>query len=100
MKAVLDDTNLTLIFEESLLSTDVQRLRMQYLQILEQAGPVTSITADIAQVAMIDSLGLNFIIGLYNDSREKRCVFRLSGASPSNMKLFELVNLQEHVTLG
>ena len=100
MKAALENAKLTLIFEESLTSTTVQRLRKQYLQALEEAGTVGAITADISQVAMIDSLGLNFIIGMYNDARRLGCAFQLSGASPANKKLFELVNLQEHVPMN
>jgi len=97
MKALLDDKNLILKFEESLISTTVKRLREQYLGFLAQTQRIHSITFDISQVDLIDSQGLNFIIGIFNETQKNGIAFRLAGASPANKKLFELVNLQEHI---
>ncbi|HNX04333.1 MAG TPA: STAS domain-containing protein [Opitutales bacterium] len=100
MNAVIEDSHLILRFEEALTSTTVHRLRMQYLQTLEESAGITAITADISHVSMIDSQGLNFIIGIFNDSKTRNFVFKLTGASQANRKLFALVNLQDHIPIG
>jgi anti-anti-sigma factor len=97
MKALLDDTNLILKFEESLISTTVKRLREQCFASLAQSQRPGSVTFDLSQVDMIDSQGLNFIIGIFNDTQKDGIAFRLVGASQANKKLFALVNLSEHV---
>ena len=99
MKAVIEDLNLLLTFEESLTSTTVQRLRQQYLLTLEEARSINSVVVDISHVVMIDSQGLNLIIGMFNDAQKGGRSFKLAGASPANKKLFDLVNLQDYVTL-
>jgi len=97
MKALLDDSNLILKIEESLISTTVRRLREQYLEILGQSQRPASVTLDISKADLIDSQGLNFIIGIFNETQKSGISFRLAGTSPANRKLFEMVNLQEHV---
>lgn len=100
MNAVIEDSHLILRFEEALTSTTVHRLRMQYLQTLEESAGIHAITADISHVSMIDSQGLNFIIGIFNDARPRGLAFKLTGSSPANRKLFALVNLQEHIPIS
>jgi anti-anti-sigma factor len=100
MKALLDDNTIILKFEESLISTTVKRLRQQYIESLDPSSEINSVTFDIAQVDMIDSQGLNFIIGVFNEVQKKGMAFRLVGVSQANKKLFELVNLQEHVPIA
>lgn len=97
MKALLEDTSLTLRFEESLLSTTVKRLHQQFSEIKEQTPQISKVIFDISQVEMIDSLGLNFIIGMFNEAKKCGTEFRITGASQANKKLFELVNLNEYV---
>lgn len=100
MKATIEDSHLTLSFEEVLTSTTVQRLRRQFIQALDEAASVLCVNADISQVEMIDSQGLNFIIGMFNDARARGKDFRLCGASEANRRLFAIVNLQEYVNLS
>ena len=97
MKALLDDSNLVIKLEESLLSTTVRRLRQEYLEALGQSPNPTSVTFDLSLAEMIDSQGLNFIISVFNDTQKNGISFRIVGVSQVNKKLFELVNLQEHV---
>jgi len=97
MKAEKEDLTLTLCLEENLTSTTVQHLQKQYLAALEKHESIACVTADISQVEMIDSQGLNFLIGLHRDASASERSFRIIGASPMNRKLFDMVSLCEHI---
>jgi len=100
MKAVLDNNNLKINFEESLISTTVYKLRQSCQHELLHNPDVNAVKVDLAQVEMIDSLGLNFLVSFFNDVQKSGRDFEVTGVSESNRKLFELVNLQEHMRLG
>jgi anti-anti-sigma factor len=100
MNASTEETNMVLHFGEALTSTTVLSLRLQFLSLLGQCSGVETITADLSRVPMIDSQGLNLLIGMYQDAREKGLSFRITGASEANRRLFALVNLQDYIPLG
>jgi anti-anti-sigma factor len=91
---------MVLHFGEALTSTTVLSLRLQFLSLLGECSGVETITADLSHVPMIDSQGLNLLIGMYQDAREKGLGFRITGASEANRRLFALVNLQDYIPLG
>lgn len=100
MKTHRDNDNLNISFEESLVSTTVVRLKQACHQELTNQTDVHSVKVDLSQVEMIDSLGLNFLVNLFGDVQKNGWTFVISGISEANRKLFELVNLQEHMKLN
>jgi len=90
-----DDVPLSLIFEEDLTSTTVKGLQRQCMEALDKAGDAARVVADIGKVEMIDSQGLNFLLGLYQDAHAHNRQFKVTGASPANERLFSFVNLRD-----
>ncbi|MFA5257023.1 MAG: STAS domain-containing protein [Opitutales bacterium] len=99
MKAEKEDLTLILHMEEDLTSTTVEHLQKLYLAALDKLVPVACVTANITQVEMIDSQGLNFLVGLHRDACANDRMFRICGASPMNQRLFDMVNLGEHLRM-
>ena len=99
MKVNAEDLTLTLVFEEDLISTTVKQLLPQCRQAMQEDGAVQTVIADVTKVEMIDSQGLNFLLGLYQDAGKHQAAFRVVGASPANARLFEFVNLKDRFGL-
>jgi anti-anti-sigma factor len=95
MKSDLTKDILTLRFEEDLISTTVKRLGVEWNALVSAVGANQLIVADLSEVEMIDSQGLNFLISLYKDITERCGLFKVTGASPTNQRLLEFVNLTD-----
>lgn len=95
MKDHLDDLTLTLTCEEDLISTSVKDLLLFSRRAIAGAPAASTLIVDLSQVEMIDSQGLNFLIGLYQEAEKAGKSFRVTGASPANQRLFSFVNLKE-----
>ncbi len=100
MRYSKDDLTLTLHFEENLISTTVKELQAECTRVLDESGEPARIVADLAEVEMIDSQGLNFLLGLYQDAHDHNRQFHVTGASPANQRLFAFVNLSERFGLA
>jgi len=90
-----DESRLVLRFEEDLISTTVKKLLVSCRHAIEISSDVGTVVADLSEVEMIDSQGLNLLITLYKDAQDARKDFSVCGASPANAKLLAFVNLQE-----
>jgi anti-anti-sigma factor len=95
MKQHLVDLTLKLTFEEDLISTTVKPLLLKSREAIAGASEASTLLIDLSQVEMIDSQGLNFLIGLYQEAEKAAKSFRVTGASPANQRLFSFVNLKE-----
>ncbi|MES2310128.1 MAG: STAS domain-containing protein [Verrucomicrobiota bacterium] len=66
---------LTLIFEEDILSTNVDRLKDQIDKIMElppiKSGGIQKILFDMKSVKMVDSMGLNLLVNLVKSEKNK-----------------------------
>ena len=100
MKKRQDELTLTLIMEEDLISTSVKDLIVRCRTAIEEAAGIATVVVDLSKVEMIDSQGLNFLIGLYQDAEKAKLSFRVVGASPANERLFSFVNLSERFGLA
>jgi anti-sigma B factor antagonist len=90
-----DESRLTLRFEEDLISTTVKKLLVSCQHAIEISADAGTVVADLSEVEMIDSQGLNLLITLYKFSQDMHKEFAVQGASPANAKLLAFVNLQE-----
>lgn len=100
MKAALNNNDLIIHFEEPLISTTVYGLQQACQSELALNTDLNAVKVDLSRVEMIDSLGLNFLVGLFGDVQKRGGCFEVTGVSESNRKLFELVNLQAHIKLN
>jgi anti-anti-sigma factor len=66
---------LSLVFEEDILSTNVDRLKDQIDKILElppvKLGGVQKVLFDMKLVKMVDSMGLNLLVNLVKSEKNK-----------------------------
>ena len=95
MKHKLENSELIIVCEEDLLSTNVESCIKQAKEALTQASGVSKLIVDLEGVNTIDSQGLNFLVGLYQESRSLEWGFSVKEASPSLVQLFKFVKLDE-----
>ncbi len=85
----------TVFVEEDLLSTSVDRLLSEWKGLLEKAENLGSISVDISKVNIIDSRGLNLLIGFYKECMKRQWSFRVVGCSKDIKRMFSLLKLSE-----
>jgi anti-anti-sigma factor len=81
------------VFEENLLSTNVQSLRKSLLEQLTAASQLQGVVADLSSVSQIDSQGLNLLVGLYRECQRRGVSVKATGASVDIVRLLGYVNL-------
>jgi anti-anti-sigma factor len=92
MKVDNASENLTFLFEEDLLSTNVQALGTAMLPHIN-AGDKKSCVLDLLNVKMIDSQGINLLIAAYRACAKVGRVLRLTNVSAEQRKLLAYLNL-------
>lgn len=64
---------ITLVFEEDILSTNVDRLKDQVDKLLElpqiKSATISKLVLDMKLVKMVDSMGLNFLVNLVKSQK-------------------------------
>lgn len=94
MKTSTEENQTFIHFEEDLLSTNVQELRSE-LKIICEKIEGSNLIIDLSKCKIIDSQGLNLLIGLYKEAVNKQCKFKVTGASTANLRLFSIFKLKE-----
>ncbi|MFZ5806158.1 MAG: STAS domain-containing protein [Verrucomicrobiota bacterium] len=89
------DTEWIIVVEEDILSTSVERLLVEWKKMLEQASELKGVCMDINKVNIIDSQGLNLLIGLYKECVKRAWHFRVTGCSKDIKRMFSLLKLTE-----
>lgn len=89
------DTEWVIVVEEDLLSTSVDRLLSEWKKLLDQAAEIKGVCLDITKVNIIDSQGLNLLIGLYKECVKRTWAFRVTGCSKDIKRMFSLLKLTE-----
>jgi anti-anti-sigma factor len=92
MKVETATENLTFLFEEDLLSTNVQSLGIAMLPHIN-AEDKKPCVLDLTQVRMIDSQGINLLIAAYRACAKVGRVLRLANVSAEQRKLLTYLNL-------
>lgn len=68
MKALLEDNRLVLQPETDLIASRIEQLRMEVLAQLKRHPGAEAVVLDAAGVEIVDSLGVNLIIGMYRQA--------------------------------
>ncbi len=95
MKQKTVESELIITMEEDLLSTTVRSCLTQAQKLLEEVEGVDALNVDISHVNTIDSQGLNFLVGIYQECYSRGWTFKVSGATASHKQLFQFVKLSE-----
>lgn len=86
-------TTLKINISTDITSTSAQNIQDQLVKLFQSLQNITAIELIIEKVDFIDSMGLNLLIGIYQQCQKQALSFKISGASPANIQLFTFVRL-------
>lgn len=95
MNTKQDNDGLVICVEEDLLSTVVDRLLAEWKGLIEKTESPGNVAIDISKVNVIDSRGLNLLIGFYKECMKRNWPFRIVGSSKEIKRMFALLKLTE-----
>ena len=95
MQHKISDAEMSITFEEDLVSTSVKEYLSRCKEILAGQKNLKKVVADIGKVKMIDSQGLNLLVGLYQECNKRKLAFQITGTSPSLKRLFDFVKMSD-----
>jgi anti-anti-sigma factor len=87
MKARQDNNTLILIPEEDLVASSIEKMRDSLLDELKKYPDVKNVVLDATGIMVVDSLGVNLIIGLYRQTKAESKSFEIIGAGEKFMKV-------------
>ena len=87
MKARKDNDTLILIPGEDLVASSIDKMRDSLLDELKKYPDVKNIVLDVSGIMVVDSLGVNLIIGLYKHAKSESKTFEITGAEEKFMKV-------------
>lgn len=96
MKAVLENESLILVPETDLIASKIEELRDFFANELEDHPDAGRIILDVQGIDLVDSLGVNLIVGLYREVTDASKEIEIVGASKNFMKVagfFRLTSL-------
>lgn len=99
MKTHTAEDTLHITFSSEILSTNVQTLRPELMQAIDQAEGITSVVADLAEARIIDSMGFNLLIGLFRECEKRRLNFHVINPSEEVLRLIKFLNLTDRFGL-
>lgn len=87
MKAHTDNGTLYLVPEGNLVASSVENMRDFFMKELRQHTDAERIVLDVRDIDIVDSLGVNLIIGLYRQSLSESRSFGVTNAGDRFMKI-------------
>ncbi len=95
------DQTLQLNYPGDVLSTNADKIRAEVLALLE-TGPVksagwTTLVLNLTTAKMIDSVGLNLIVGLYKEAKKRGAKTSALIRSPNVQRTFAFTRLDAHI---
>lgn len=93
--------SLHLFFPGDVLSTNADNLQREFLTLIETT-PVktagwTTLILDLSSAKMVDSVGLNLIVGLYKEAKRRGAKTRALVTSPHIRRTFAFTRLDTHI---
>ncbi len=93
MKCEVKGDELVAEMDETLCAVNVKALYDEFKSWFSGAQNFTGLVVNLGRVTVIDSLGVNLLVGLYKECRKNNKVFRVIEPSPAIRRLFELYKL-------
>ncbi|OGV41252.1 MAG: hypothetical protein A2X46_01660 [Lentisphaerae bacterium GWF2_57_35] len=96
MKYEFAGTDLLIVPDNPLAAATINPLHKELTRLFADAGRFQNVVVDLSGVSILDSLGVNLLVGLYKECRKLNKPFRVTGCSPSIRRLFDLYKLTEY----
>jgi anti-anti-sigma factor len=93
MKIRKEGTTLTLIPESDLTASRIEEMRDYFSVQLKQHSDFTHIRLDADGIGVVDSLGVNLIVGLYREAMSKSATIDIVGAGENFIKVANFFRL-------
>jgi len=87
MKAYAKDGALYLLPEENLVASRIEDMRNFFMAQLKTYADEKSVVLDVADIGVVDSLGVNLIIGLFKHVSSESKSFKIVNAEEKFMKV-------------
>ena len=87
MKTKVDGNKLFLAPEADLVASSIEDIRDYCLAQLEENPDVSKVVLDVGGIEFVDSLGVNFIVGLYRQATSNNKAVEIIRAGKSFMKV-------------
>jgi len=81
--------------EENIVSTTVQELLEEFRKLFDKGVGSPTLRLDLGAVRIIDSQGLNLLIGLYRECERKEVALQVTNASEETRRLFRMFKLNQ-----
>lgn len=95
MKHSIQDQVCNVIFEGDVVSTTVQSLRRVFVELFPKFEGIKDLVLDFKEVDIVDSQGLNFLIGLYMECEKRQIGLKITRCNSNNRKLFGIFKLDK-----
>lgn len=95
MKKTYEDNTLTIYMEEDLVSSGASKVLETWKSWLSECTETPDIVVDIEQAKIIDSEGINMIIGLYRECTTQGRSFQVINPTAENLRLFGILKLSK-----
>lgn len=93
MKAFEKNGTLFLVPESDLIASQIEDIRSFIMQQLKTNHQVQQVTLDVKGVGIVDSLGVNLIIGLYKELSAESKTFSITNAGKKFMQIVNFFHL-------
>ena len=93
MKHEISGTDLVIIPDDPLAAATVKSLHEQMAQYFTDPGKFQKLVVDLSGVKVVDSLGVNLLVGLYKECRKHGKAYQVTHCSPPIRRLFDLYKL-------
>jgi anti-anti-sigma factor len=93
MKIRKQGTTLTLIPESDLTAGKIEELKDYFIAQLKEHSDFTHIQLDAGGIEVVDSLGVNLIVGLYREAMSRSATIEIIGAGENFIKVANFFRL-------
>jgi anti-anti-sigma factor len=93
MKHEFMGNDLLIIPDDPLAASTINPLHNQLLSFFSDPTRFQKVIVDLSGVQIIDSLGVNLLVGLYKECRKHGKAYIVTGCTPSIRRLFDLYKL-------
>ncbi len=99
MKAYPEGETLVLVPEQDLIASSIEELRIFFLEQLKEHDGQQTVVLDVKGIEVIDSLGVNLIIGLYKETSANGKEIKIVNAGEKFMKVANFFRFPSILTI-
>ncbi len=96
MRAYVEDNTLYIIPESDLVASKVEELRDGILTELKKEDPAKHVIFNVKSIDIVDSLGVNLIIGVYRQCESVSRSFEIINANEKFIKISNFFKFQDY----